>query len=111
MYQSLDHMLRVRRLPQVRYIPPVQTGGSLDDSGDFDPASNGCLRLVTQSGRKVCAMVVVDGVPVDEKSAGWMHQTSSHDIYSVRFLGGVEGFHRYGDHGTNGVLEITTHHR
>ena len=100
-YQSLDHILQVRRLPQVRYIPP-KAG---------DPTSTGCLRLVTQSGRRVCAMVVMDGTPIDPVSAGWMYQTSSHDIYSVRFLGGVEGFHRYGDRGTYGVLEITTHHR
>ncbi len=100
-YHSLDHILQVRRLPQVRYIPPKAD----------DPTSTGCLRLVTQSGRRVCAMVVMDGTPIDPVSAGWMYQTSSHDIYSIRFLGGVEGFHRYGDRGTNGVLEITTHHR
>ena len=105
-YQNLDYILRVRRLPQVRYIPPVQPGGR-----PGDPTSNGCLRLVTQLGRDVCAMVVVDGVPIDPVSAGWMYQTSSHDIYSVRFLGGVEGFHRYGDRGSHGVLEIRTHHR
>lgn len=105
-YQSLDHILRVRRLPQVRYIPPVQPGGRPGDA-----TSNGCLRLVTQSGRKVCAMVVMDGIPIDPVSAGWMYQTSSHDIYSLRFLGGVEGFHRYGDRGSFGVIEIVTHNR
>ena len=105
MYQSLDRILRVRRLPQVRYIPPAQPGGTV--SAD----SNGCLRLVTQSGANSCAMVVMDGIPIDEKSAGWMYQTSSHDIYSVRFLGGVEGFHRYGDRGSRGVLLIETHRR
>ncbi|MXX56858.1 MAG: hypothetical protein F4106_12795 [Gemmatimonadetes bacterium] len=105
-YQSLDHILQVRRLPQVRYFPPVQPGGRPGDH-----TSNGCLRLVTQSGRPVCAMVVMDGIPIDKVSAGWMYQTSSHDIYSVRFLGGMEGFQRYGERGTNGVLEITTHHR
>ena len=106
-YHSLDHILRVRRLPQVRYIPPVQPGGTPEDP----ETTNGCLRLVTQSGRRVCAMVVMDGIPIDKKSAGWMYQTSSHDIYSVLFLGGMEGFQRYGDRGTNGVLEITTHRR
>ena len=106
MYQSLDHILRVRRLPQVRYIPPVQPGGR-----PGDPTSNGCLKLVTQLGRDVCALVVLDGVPIDPVSAGWMYQTGSYDIYSVRFLGGVEGFHRYGDRGSYGVLLITTHHR
>ena len=105
MYQSLDHILRVRRLPQVRYIPPVQPGGT------GSPDSNGCLRLVTQLGTNLCAMVVMDGIPIDKVSAGWMYQTSSHDVYSVRFLGGVEGFHRYGARGANGVLEINTHHR
>jgi len=106
-YQSLDHILRVRRLPQVRYIPPVQPGGTPEDP----ETTNGCLRLVTQSGRRVCAMVVMDGIPIDPVSAGWMYQTSSHDIYSLRFLGGVEGFHRYGDRGSLGVLEIVTHNR
>lgn len=103
MYQSLDHILRVRRLPQVRYFPP-KAG---------DPTSTGCLRLVTQIqlGRRVCAMIVMDGIPIDPESAGWMFYTSSHDIYSLRFLGGVEGFHRYGDRGSDGVLLITTHHR
>lgn len=105
-YPSLDHILRVRRLPQVRYIPPVQPGGI-----PGDPTSNGCLRLVTQSGRKVCAMVVMDGTAIDEVSAGWMYQTSSHDIYSLRFLNAVDGFQRYGHRGSNGVLLITTHHR
>lgn len=105
-YQSLDHILRVRRLPQVRYIPPVQPGGIPGDD-----TSNGCLRLVTQSGRNVCALVVMDGLPMDKKVAGWMYQTSAHDIYSIRFLGGVEGFHRYGDRGSHGVLLIETHHR
>ena len=105
-YQSLNHILRVRRLPQVRYIPPVQPGGR-----PGDPTSNGCLKLVTQLGRDVCAMVVMDGIPIDPVSAGWMYQTSSHDIYSVRFLGGVEGFHRYGDRGSHGVLEVRTHQR
>ncbi|MDE2980686.1 MAG: carboxypeptidase-like regulatory domain-containing protein [Gemmatimonadota bacterium] len=105
-FQSLDHILRVRRLPQVRYIPPVQPGGIPGDD-----TSNGCLRLVTQSGRRVCAMVVMDGVPIDPATAGWMYQTSSHDIYSLRFLGGVEGFHRYGDRGSFGVIEIVTHNR
>ena len=104
-YLSLDHILRVRRLPQARYIPPVQPGGT----GRSD--SNGCLRLVTQLGTNSCAMVVMDGIPHGEKTAGWMYQTSSHDIYSVRFLGGVEGFHRYGDRGSRGVLFITTHNR
>lgn len=101
MYQSLDHILQVRRLPQVRYNPPKAD----------DPNSTGCLRLVTQLGKPVCSMIVMDGVPIDPKSAGWMFYTSSHDIYSLRFLGGVEGFHRYGDRGSNGVLLITTHHR
>ena len=53
-------------------------------------------------------LVTLEGEVVSE---GWMYQTSSHDIYSVRFLGGVEGFHRYGDRGSSGVLEIVTHHR
>ncbi len=105
-YLSLDHILRVRRLPQVRYIPPVQQGGIPGDS-----ISNGCLRLVTQSGLRVCATIVMDGVLIDPMSAGWMFQTSSYDIYSVRFLGGVEGFFRYGRRGRNGVLEIETHRR
>lgn len=39
----------------------------------------------------------------------WMYQTSSYDIYSVRFLGKMEGFFRYGRRGENGVLEIKTH--
>ena len=46
-YQSLDQVLRVRRLPQVRYIPPVQPGGT------GPPDSNGCLRLVTPVGDKL----------------------------------------------------------
>ena len=103
-YLSLDHILRVRRLPRVRYIPPVQPGGIPGDA-----ESNGCLRLVIQIGRKLCAMIVMDGVPIDSVSAGWMYQTSSHDIYSIRFLGRAEGFFRYGERGTNGVLEIRTH--
>ncbi len=107
MYQSLDHILRVRRLPQVRYIPPVQPGGTPEEPA----TTNGCLRLVTDSGQRVCAMVVLDGIPIDEKSAGWMYQTSSHDIYSLHFLNGVEGFQRYGFRGSRGVLLITTHHR
>lgn len=106
MYQSLDHILRVRRLPQVRYIPPVQPGGNLGDH-----TSNGCLRLVTDSGRRVCAMVVMDGMPIDEKVAGWMYQTSAHDIYSVHFLNSIEGYQRYGFRGSYGVLLIETHHR
>lgn len=104
-YQSLDQVLRVRRLPQVRYIPPVQPGGT------GPPDSNGCLRLVTQLGTNSCAMIVLDGVPIDEKSAGWMFQTSSHDIYSLRFLNAVDGFQRYGFRGSRGVLLINTHHR
>ena len=106
MYQSLDHILRVRRLPQVRYIPPVQPGGNLGDH-----TSNGCLRLVTDSGRRVCAMVVMDGMPIDEKVAGWMYQTSAHDIYSVHFLNSIEGYQRYGFRGSYGALLITTHNR
>lgn len=103
-YPSLDHILRVRKLPQVLYIPPVQPGGI-----PRDPTSNGCLRLVTQRGRKVCAMVVVDGLPIDPIAAGWTYQTSSHDVYSLRFLDGIEGFHRYGERGSHGVLLIETH--
>ncbi len=86
-YLSLDHILRVRRLPRVRYIPPVQPGGVRDRSD-----LNGCLRLVTQQGTTSCAMIVLDGLLIDSVSAGWMYQTSSYDIYSVRFLGQMEGF-------------------
>ena len=57
--------------------------------------------------------MTLEGEVVDasKKVAGWMYQTSAHDIYSIRFLGGVEGFHRYGDRGSHGVLLIETHHR
>ena len=50
MYQSLDHILRVRRLPQVRYIPPVQPGGNLGDH-------HGSLRLSTPIRGRGGAMV------------------------------------------------------
>ena len=103
-YLSLDHVLRIRSLPRVRYKPPVQPGGVRDR-----PDLNGCLRLVTQQGTRACAMIVMDGLPIDEVSAGWMYQTSMYDIYSIRFLGQAEGFFRYGRRGQNGVLEITTH--
>lgn len=104
-YLSLDHILRVRKLPRVRYIPPIQPGGIPRRPED----SNGCLRVVSKLGTRSCAMIVIDGVPIDRKSAGWMYQTSSHDIYSIRFLYGPEATFRYGHRGESGVLLIKTH--
>ena len=98
-YLSLDHVLKVRKLPRARYYPPLQPGG------------DGCLRLVTNLGSRSCAMIVVDGVPIDPVSAGWIYQTSSHDIYSIRFLYGGEAILRFGHRGANGVLLIETHGR
>lgn len=103
-YHSLDYILRVRKLPQARYFPPVQPGGK-----PRDPTSNGCVKRVTKLAAGRCAMVVLDGVPIDEKSAGWMYQTSSYDIYSVRFRSGPDAFLRWGERGAFGVLEIDTH--
>ena len=40
-YLSLDHVLRVRKLPLARYIPPVQPGGT------GRPGSNGVLLIET----------------------------------------------------------------
>ena len=116
-YHSLDHVLRVRRLPRARYVPPVQPGGlpppPTEPGQPTRPSdTNGCLRLAALSlatTRRPCAMVVLDGVPIDPVSAGWMYQTSTHDIYSLRFLHGAEAALRYGHRGTNGVLLIQTH--
>ena len=98
-YLSLDHVLKARKLPRARYYPPLHPGG------------DGCLRLVTNMGSRSCAMVVVDGVPIDPAAAGWTYQTSSHDIYSIRFLYGGEAILRFGHRGANGVLLIETHGR
>lgn len=116
-YHNLDHVLRVRKLPRARYIPPVQPGGAPPpptDPGVPAPPSdtNGCLRLTHLSlatERPPCAMIVLDGVPIDPVSAGWVYQTSAHDIYSVRFLHGAEAALRYGLRGGSGVLLIQTH--
>lgn len=117
-YQSLNHVLRVRKLPRARYIPPVQPGGrpALTTPGEPAPPNdtNGCLRLTglaLGTTRRPCAMVVLDGVPIDPVHAGWVYQTSTHDVYSIRFLYGPEATTRYGHRGAGGVLEIVTHHR
>jgi len=104
MYHSLDYILRVRKLPQARYFPPAQPGGR-----PRSPSSNGCVKRVTKLASTRCAMVVLDGVPIDEKHAGWMYQTSSFDIYSVRFRYGPDALLRWGERGAYGVVEIETH--
>lgn len=103
-YHSLDYILRVRKLPQARYFPPAQPGGR-----PGSPSSNGCVKRVTKLRARSCAMVVMDGVPIDEKHAGWMYQTSSFDIYSVRFRYGPDALLRWGERGAYGVVEIETH--
>ena len=116
-YHSLDHVLRARKLPRARYLPPVQPGGAPPpptEPGVPAPPSdtNGCVRLTHLSlgtQRPPCAMVVLDGVPIDPVSAGWVFQTSTHDIYSVRFLHGAEAALRYGLRGGYGALLIQTH--
>lgn len=99
-YLSLHHVLTVRRLPRARYNPPPR------------PGEPGCLRLTLSVASRPygpCAMVVVDGAPLDPEYAGLIYETSTHDIYSLRFLYGSEATLRYGHRGAGGVLLVTTH--
>ena len=92
------------------YGPPHPASLRLDARVDFGGGLEGSCRYDARLSDDLDA-IVVDGVPIDPVSAGWVYQTSSHDIYSIRFLYGGEAILRFGHRGANGVLLIETHGR
>lgn len=55
-----------------------------------------------------CAAIVLDGVLIDRRSAGWLYEMSTDDIFRMRYVHGPEATLRYGRHGADGVLVIET---
>lgn len=122
-YFDLGDVLVGRRMPRASYRAP----SAPNDVGCLEAIPRGPPRSLPPRDRwstpaailnrrpaapnlvnRRCAAIVLDGMLIDRRSAGWLYEMSTHDIFRMRYLHGPAATLRYGRHGADGVLIIET---